>query len=418
MEKNSFIARDYQTDISNKGAKILNTLNILILSMQVRTGKTITSLLTCEKAGAKSVLFITKKKVIESNTIQNDYKIVNPSFTLDLINYESVHKINKPFDIVIVDESHSLGAFPKTSLRTKNIKKLVGKSRLILLSGTITPESYSQIYHQLWISDYSPFNESNFYGWSKNYVNVKKRYVAHGNQVNDYSDANEKKIREVISKYMITFTQEEAGFKSNTKEHILYVDMKPMTKRIIDELEKNDIVTSKDGKVILGDTPVKKLQKVHQLCSGTVKLEDGTGIIIDDSKAEYIYSYFSSYKIGIFYKYVEEYNTLKKVFGDRLTSNIHEFNTTDKNIALQIVSGREGISLKKADALVMYNIDYSATSYWQSIARMQTKDRDHNNIFWVFSMDGIEKEIYDTVMGKKNYTVKHYDRSKVSSAVN
>ena len=68
-----------------------------------------------------------------------------------------------------------------------------------------------------------------------------------------------------------------------------------------------------------------------------------------------------------------------------ICNTLDEFNNTDKNIALQIVSGREGISLKQAEALVYYNIDFSATSYWQSRDRMTTKDRLYNKVYWIFA---------------------------------
>ena len=55
-----------------------------------------------------------------------------------------------------------------------------------------------------------------------------------------------------------------------------------------------------------------------------------------------------------------------------------------------------------------YNIDFSATSYWQSRDRMTTKDRRYNKIYWVFAEDGIEDMIYKAVNSKKNYTVKHF----------
>ena len=77
---------------------------------------------------------------------------------------------------------------------------------------------------------------------------------------------------------------------------------------------------------------------------------------------------------------------------------------------MQIVSGREGISLKEADALVYYNIDFSATSYWQSRDRMTTKYRKNSKVYWVFANDGIEKDIYKTVIKKKDYTVRHFKR--------
>jgi len=92
--------------------------------------------------------------------------------------------------------------------------------------------------------------------------------------------------------------------------------------------------------------------------------------------------------------------------GDKITNDLEEFNTTDKWIALQIVSGREGISLKAAKYLVYYNIDFSAVSYWQSRDRLTTMERQHNEVYWIFAKRGIENKIYKTVMEKKDYTLK------------
>ena len=99
---------------------------------------------------------------------------------------------------------------------------------------------------------------------------------------------------------------------------------------------------------------------------------------------------------------------MQEEFGDDLCTELEEFENTNKHIALQIVSGREGISLKQADCLVYYNIDFSATSYWQSRDRMTTKDRLKNDIYWIFSKDGIERQIYKAVSKKKDYTLQHF----------
>ena len=59
--------RDYQKDIINKGVDIINQHRFLYLAMEVRTGKTLTSLGIAEKIkGVENVLFITKKKAISS----------------------------------------------------------------------------------------------------------------------------------------------------------------------------------------------------------------------------------------------------------------------------------------------------------------------------------------------------------------
>jgi hypothetical protein len=133
-------------------------------------------------------------------------------------------------------------------------------------------------------------------------------------------------------------------------------------------------------------------------------------MIVDLSKAEFIKKHFEGCKIGIFYKFKEELKALKEVFGDDLTTELSVFEDTSKSIALQIITGREGISLNKADYLVYYNIDFSATSYWQSKDRMTTKDRLENNVYWIFSKGGIEKDIYKAVTKKKDYTINHFKK--------
>jgi hypothetical protein len=57
---------------------------------------------------------------------------------------------------------------------------------------------------------------------------------------------------------------------------------------------------------------------------------------------------------------------------------------------------------------VYYNIDFSATSYWQSRDRMTTKDRLKSDVYWVFSKGGIEDKIYKAVTKKKSYTLTHF----------
>ena len=150
-------------------------------------------------------------------------------------------------------------------------------------------------------------------------------------------------------------------------------------------------------------------QKLHQMYSGTVKFENGESFMFDNSKAEFIKKYFKGKRIGIFYKFKEELNALKSVFN--LTDNVEAFNNYEYDvIAKQFLSGREGISLSTADALVYYNIDFSAVTYFQSRDRLTTKDREVNDVYWIFAKGGIEEKIYATVCNKKNYTVQAFKK--------
>jgi hypothetical protein len=400
-----FKLRDYQTEIAQEAYKILISKKIVYLALEVRIGKTATSLEVCRLINAKNVLFLTKKKAISS--IENDYKNFGFTFNIDIINDEQLKNINSKYDIVIHDEHHRFGKYPKPSFGTKLFKEKFSNLPQIYLSGTPTPESYSQIYHQFAVSDYSPFNNyKNFYKWANDFVTVKKKYVSYG-ELNDYSDANIELIQKYINPYIISFTQKQAGFTTEVKENVLTVKMKQQTYDLINKLKKDLIIEGKQ-EVILADTGVKLMSKVHQLYSGTVKFESGNSMIIDDSKAEFIKERFSGVKIGIFYKFKEEYNLLKKVFGENLCNTVEEFDSTDKNIALQIVSGREGISLKNAKYLIYFNIDFSATSYWQSRDRLSTMERLKNDVFWIFAEGGIEFYIYKAVMNKRDFTLQFF----------
>ena len=402
--------RDYQLDIIEKGCRVLLDKGLLYLSMEVRTGKTLTSLGICEGVQASNVLFITKKKAISS--IQSDYYMMAPIFEIEIINYESLHKISdRKWDVIICDEAHSMGAFARASNRAKMVKKLLSKHKckLILMSGTPTPESFSQMYHQVYGHPNNPFaGYKNFYTWAKDYVNVTQRYI-NSQYVNDYSKGIETKILFAMQPYMISYTQKEAGFKSVIEEEVLEVDMSDKTYSMCKRLQKSLVLEGKQ-ETILADTSVKLMQKLHQMYSGTVIFESGKSAVLDDTKAQFIHDNFYGKKIAIFYKFKAELKALKSVFEDELTEDLEEFNTTNKSIALQIVSGREGISLKEAKYIIYYNIDFSAASYWQSRDRMTTKTRLNNKIYWVFSKGGIEHKIYKAVNKKKNYTVSHFKR--------
>jgi hypothetical protein len=411
--------RPYQREIVDRGSDILLSNSILYLAMEVRTGKTITAFSIAEKVKALNVLFVTRKKAMTS--IQRDFESVKFPFELDLINYESLHKLTtediEAFDLVICDEAHCLGAFPLPSERTKQLRQIVGNRLLILLSGTPTPESWSQLYHQLYLSAHSPWKHyRNFYAWAKDFVTVKKRYI-YNREINDYTNADREKIERDTKHLFISFTQEEAGFEQMVEEEVIEVHMLNKTYTAADRLRKDKVLRTSEGMVV-ADTAVKVMSKLQQMYSGTVivdETESGeqTAQIFDVTKAEHICDKFAGQKIAIFYKFKAEEMAIRSVFGTRVVDTPESFAMSGQNAVYisQIQSGREGINLSSADCLVMYNIDFSAVSYWQARARLQSKDRTKPaKVYWVFAKNGIEAKIYERVKDKKDYTLHHFKK--------
>jgi SNF2-related domain len=398
--------RPYQRELADRGAAILRDRSIVYLAMEVRTGKTLTALEIARLHGAKKVLFLTKKKAIAS--IQSDYEKLAPGYELTIVNDESMHKCDRDFDLVIHDEHHRFGSFPKPCQSAKLFKLLYGKLPMIFLSGTPTPESFSQIYHQFWVTNRSPFVQASFYRWATQFVNVKQKRIPSG-FINDYSDAKMETIAPIVEPYMIRYTQADAGFVSTIDESICWVVPSPGTTQLAKRLIDDHFIQGVTG-TVTADTPVVLQQKLHQIYSGTLLLDEAIGearkaVTIDTHKTDYLKARFPDRKLVIFYKFTQEGKLILEQLGDRVTNDIDEFRTTSKSIALQIVSGREGLNLSEADAIVFFNIDFSATSYWQARDRMTTAARSESKIYWLFTIGGIEEKIYAAVQNKKSYTV-------------
>jgi hypothetical protein len=397
--------RDYQIELSSKAVEILQDKKIVYLNMQPRTGKTLTALNVAKLYGSKNVLFITKKKAI--NSIQDDYNNFNFIFNITIINAESLHKVEDKYDLIISDEHHGNGAFPKPSNRTKLFKLKYSYLPMIFLSGTMSTESGSQIFHQFWVSYYSPFKEyGNFYKWSKTFVNVTEKHLGYG-VVKDYSDAKMNLINPIIDEYTIKYTQEDSGFKSKVNINILHCEK--INETLIKRLKKDLVIEGKQ-EVILADTGAKLMQKIHQLENGTIKFESGNTKVLDYSKAEFIRDKFKDKKIAIFYYYIAEFELLKETFKN-YTTDIEEFNNSDKTYIGQQYSNAMGINLSSADSLVFYNFGFSGTNFIQSIDRLTTINRLENNVYFVYPKGSLTEKIHNVVKNKKNFTESQFKKT-------
>jgi hypothetical protein len=409
--------RDYQEKAVEDGYKILLSHRMVYLSMQVRTGKTITSLHLANKLIGhlpnETVLFITTKKAIDMGGIQEDYNASGFKFGFEIISMDSIHKANKTpnyYHVVICDESHSIGgSYPKPSNRANELKVLLNRNKYafqINLSGTPNPESYSQLFHQFWVNPNHEWSKMSFYQWAKEFVDVKKKYVGTGVQVNDYSEANEKEVLKIVGGLFLKATQEDAGFKTSIQENIVYIEEPEILNKIQNKLIDERVVVGKSG-TILADTGVKLQNKLHQISSGTVILEEESkAIVLSNYKSEYILQNFKDKRCVIFYLFKAELKALQ----DTLGSLVSETRET-QFIALQIQSGAKAITLKEYDAIIYYNIPFSAELYWQSRDRMSFKERLENQIYFLFSQNGIEQKVYAAVQKKKDFTLKVFYES-------
>lgn len=206
-------------------------------------------------------------------------------------------------------------------------------------------------------------------------------------------------------------------FVVELREHFCLVEMPDLVKRIRDQLMKHCVVQGKTG-TISADNAAALQMKIRQICSGSIILDPepgekvGRSVTLSTAKAEYIKDRWPTEKIVIFYVFKHELRIIQDVLGDRVTTDLETFQNGPKSITLQIRSGREGLNLSAGEMIVFYSTEHSATSYFQGRDRLTTPTRLVSDIYWLWGtfdgIVGIDKEIYDVVTQKKNYTAAHF----------
>ncbi len=407
--------RDYQKVASRKLTRLCQIKKCAYLSGECRTGKTMVALSVVRNMALEKVLVITKKKAIPS--ILSDIRKMNLEKVVSVINFEMLKKVRgSSWNMIIVDEAHSVGAFPKPSQRYLNILKLRYNS-IILMSGTPSPESFSQLYHQWSLTPFLWSHYQNFYRWASDYVDVKEKRVGTGIVIKDYSDARQSRILKDIEPYTVQMTQKEAGFTQEVEEQVHMVKMSRRTYRLALRIIKDGVIGRPTRRSVVADTGSKVMSKLRQIYNGHVITERHGAIVFDKSKADYIRNNFSG-RIAILYCFIAEGKMLREYFGDRATDDPDLFNAVSNSVFIgQVKSCREGVNLSSADHLIFLGIDYSALSYLQGRERASFLGRDRKNkIHYIFAEKGIEPKVYDVVKLKESYTIKHYrnDRSSIS----
>jgi hypothetical protein len=401
--------RPYQEQAAYDLLEILKQQRIAYLRGEVRTGKTFTALETARRLGVHSCLIVTKKKAIAS--IEADRDVLGLTAKVEVTNYEQVPKrAGRHYDLLIIDEAHSVGAYPKPSKRWHDLQSIHFKY-LLLMSGTPSPESYSQLYHQFALGPTRWSAYRNFYDWAKaGYVSIGTKYVGTGQQVNDYSKADKTRILADIQPLTVTITQQQAGFTTQIEEQVHQVTMKPRTYRLARRIMKDGVIGRPECRSVLADTGAKAMSKLRQIYSGTVITEAHGAVIFDRSKANYIRDHFAGRKLAILYCFNAEGDMLRKAFADTCTDSPETFNADPSATYIgQVQASREGVNLSTADDLIFIGIDYSALSYLQGRDRASYLGRNRaNRVHFIFAARGIEPRVYAQVRDKQNYTTAHY----------
>lgn len=405
---------EYQREAVTEAKEILQQHGIVYLAMGMRTGKTITSLTIASELNCRHVLVLCSNKNVEKSFIET-LKHVNKSITLYTSSHHpiTISKLsNYLYDCIIVDEAHNFKAFPRPNQRQKALRNIVLNNRkkgsnpyIILLSGTPTPESYSDLFHQLW--SVGKETHKNFYAFAHEFVNVKEKRVNATQIINDYSDCSEEYMKQLEHLFVVV-SQEEAGIL--TQKNFRVIKTNNNITGLVNKLIKTKTLTIASD-VIFADNNSREMQIVRQLCGGFVYKDDKTYIEISTAKIEMLVRLMNGYKkMLIYYYYQAEREMLLKYLKEKVTEDLDEAKMTDKHFIAQMTSMREGITFPECDAIFYYNVDFSAITFLQSQERASLQSKDAVDIVYLCSSDfpkknmSFEEMVLNVLRKKKRFT--------------
>jgi hypothetical protein len=395
----------HQVDAIAEVESKLSQLGCVYVAGEMRTGKTLISLLATKHYN--NVLIVTKKNAMSGwNETIEATELSNRT----IINYQSIHKIEGTFDCIILDESHTnISSFPQMATTAKKVFAMTKNSDVVFLSGTPSPESFAQLYHQFAMAhSKNPFARyKDFYEWFDTF-GIEQSFEINDRVVISYKQTKAVEVLEAIKPFIVTLTQHEADFASEVAIQAVYVDAEPMLYEMMKDLKTDSHIAIADMEIV-AKTPLSKMQKIHQLSSGTLKTEL-LSFDVSTHKVDWISSNCNSYKkVLILTNYIQEVKLLLKYLPNT-TDDLNEFQFGSKKYFVgNAKSYCEGTDFSYCDVLVLYSLNFSSAVFQQSVQRLSHKLREDNpTVYVLMTANSIDELVFDSVNSKKDFTSRYY----------
>ena len=339
------------------------------------------------------------------------------------INYDKVWRNDfekNKFDLIGLDEAHYIKS--RTSRRSKACLKMAcnAKYRYILTGTIISNGKLEDIWSPFCFLD--PYIQRG-YPYSRIFGGAYSKFLDRYCILNMYhkpsSYIHVRELQDIINEYSYRVKKSEClDLPDKLPDEIVKVDL--LEKSLYKRLATESAILEYE---ILADNPLSRLIKLRQLCSGFIKLEDGTIIETKNEKIsilqELLEGFEDTKKIVIFaeFKYsirkIEELlHTLKIKYvtldGDQKDKTIWRKFQADKSIRVfigQYQSANAGIDLFSSDTIIYYE------PTTRSVVLEQSRDRIHRtgqtnkcSYIHLLTKGTVEMDIYRALAGYSDFS--------------
>lgn len=312
------------------------------------------------------------------------------------------------FDTLIIDE---LSSFKNPS--SKRFKKLKTVTpffdRVIGLTGTPAPNSYMDLWSQIYLLDRGERLGKNITAFRRQFFNAYSRgmYVEY-----ELKEGAKEKIDDLISDICVSMKSKDYlkdlkepiiidyKVKLDNKEFKLYRDM---AKEAVAEVTENDKVVALSAAVVTN--------KLLQMANGTVYGEDKKPFKIHERKIEAlddILEQAQNENILVFYNFQSDLENILSRFPEAKKfeggEDIRNWNSRKiKMLLLHPASAGHGLNLQQGGSIIVwYGLTWSLELYLQANARLVRQgQKEVVRIYRLVTEHTIDERVIETLNGKK-----------------
>ena len=324
--------------------------------------------------------------------------MVNPEFVGEVLDSEP-----SKFKTLIIDES-SLYKNAST-LRFKTLKKHIKQfERVIILTGTPTPNSLMDIWSQIYFLDQGE-------RLGKNQFAFRSKYFEQKDFLGYVFEPRQGALEDVTRKVSDTVLRIDATdhLPPRTVLHNkVMLELTSPIKKIYDEVKREAFSKIKDDSAISAVNAVAALMKLRQIASGFVYNDEGKTEHLHSVKIEALKEIIeeTGSPILVLYNFNHELEGIKQAFETAVifdSDKIEDWNAGKIPLMLlHPASGGHGINLQYGGhTIVVYSSSFSYGQMSQALARVDRQGQTKTVVFhYLMVKDSVDELIFETILNK------------------